>query len=89
MAGTMHNAVALGASLGATSVAKKIADVAWKASAGKEPPADPTDPEVELREALVWAIVSGLLVAVLRTLVARRLSRNERRRAIVSGAVKG
>jgi hypothetical protein len=87
MAGTVQNAVALGASLGATAVAKKIADATWKASAGKEPPADPTDPEVELREALVWAIVSGLLVAVMRTLVARRLSRKDRRRAMVSGAV--
>jgi hypothetical protein len=88
MAGTMHNAVAFGASLGATQVAKKIADVTWKASAGKEPPADPTDPEVELREALVWAIVSGLLVSTLRVLVARRLSRKDRRQAVVSGAVK-
>lgn len=88
MAGTMHNAVALGASLGATQVAKKIADVTWKKSAGKEPPADPTDPEVELGEALVWAIVSGLLVATIRTLVARRLSRNDRRQALVSGAVR-
>jgi hypothetical protein len=87
MAGTMHNAVALGASLGATAVAKKIADVTWKASSGKEPPADPTDPEVELREALIWAIVSGLIVSTIRTLVARRLSRKERRLAVVTGAV--
>lgn len=87
MAGTVQNAVALGASLGATAVAKKIAEKTWKASAGKEPPADPTDPEVELREALVWAVVSGLLMAVMRTLVARRLSRKDRRRAVVSNAV--
>lgn len=87
MAGTVHNAVALGASLGATTVAKKIAESTWKASAGKEPPADPTDPEVELREAMVWAIVSGLMVAVMRTLVARRLSRKDRRRAVVTNAV--
>lgn len=88
MAGTMQNAVALGASLGATAVAKKIADATWKASAGKEPPADPTDPEVELREAMIWALVSSITVAVMRTLVARRLSRKDRRRAIVTGAVR-
>lgn len=89
MAGKTENAVALVASLAATQVAKKIAETTWKASASKEPPNDPTDPDVELREALVWAIVSSLMVAVARTLIARRLSRKERRRALVTGAVTG
>ncbi len=87
MAGKMENGVALVASLGATAVAKKVADATWKASAGKEPPKDPTDPDVQLREALVWAVISGLTVSVARTLMARRLSRKDRRQARVSDAV--
>ena len=44
----------------------------WKAATGKEPPANPADPDVAMREALLWAAVSGTLVAVARMLATRR-----------------
>ncbi len=38
---------------------------------GKEPPDDPTHPHLDMREALVWALVSGVSVALVRLLVER------------------
>ena len=44
MAGKSQNVVALVATLGATAIAKKIADKTWKMGAGKEPPTTPRIP---------------------------------------------
>jgi len=80
MSGKAQNAIALGATLAATAAAKKIADSVWKAgSHGKTPPTDPTDPEVELREAILFAVISGVVVSVARTFLARKLAARERR----------
>lgn len=87
MSGKSENAVAMVAALAAVAVAKKAAGATWKMGAGKEPPSDPADPDVELREAMVWAVVSGVFVSVLRTAMARRLARPERRKARVAQAV--
>lgn len=56
----------------AASVARKGLTASWRAATGKEPPADPADPEVALGEALLWAALSGTLVAVVRMLATRR-----------------
>ena len=87
MSGKSENAVALVAALAARAVAKKAADTTWKMGAGKEPPTDPTDPDVELREAILWAVLSGVFLSVLRVAVARRLARPERRKNRVVQAV--
>lgn len=60
------------AALLAATVAKKSLDAFWKAATGKEPPANPADPEVDMAEALAWAAASGTLVAVARMLATRR-----------------
>lgn len=60
------------AALLAAAVARKGLDAAWKTATGKEPPANPADPDVDLSEALLWAAVSGTLVAVARMLASRR-----------------
>lgn len=60
------------AALLAATVARKGLDATWRAATGKEPPANPADPEVALSEALLWAAVSGTLVAVARMLATRR-----------------
>jgi hypothetical protein len=80
MAGKAQNVTALAATLAATAVAKKIADSVWKlGSGGKTPPTDPTDPDVEIREAILFAVISGVVVSVARTFLARRLAQHERR----------
>ncbi|MFL6023112.1 MAG: DUF4235 domain-containing protein [Marmoricola sp.] len=60
------------AALLAATVAKKGLNATWRAATGKEPPANPADPQVDLGEALLWATVSGTLVAIARMLATRR-----------------
>ena len=88
MSGKSQNAVALLGTLGITAVVKKAVDATWRiGSGGKEPPTDPGDPDVEVREAIVWAIVSGAAISVARMFLARRLARNVRRETRVTKAV--
>lgn len=80
MSSKAQNAVALVATLAATAAARKVADQVWKVgSGGKTPPTDPVDPDVEIREVILFAVISGAVVSVFRTFLARRLARNERR----------
>ncbi|WP_309649665.1 MULTISPECIES: DUF4235 domain-containing protein [Nocardioides] len=62
----------LAAALGAAAVAKKGLNTSWKAATGKNPPANPADPDVEIWEAVAWATVSGTLIAVARMLATRK-----------------
>jgi len=79
MAGKKQNLSALVLTLAATAIAKKIADTTWKIGAGKEPPTDPADPDIELKEAVVWAIVSGAIISLVRMFISRRFAKKERR----------
>ena len=82
MSGKADNAVALISTLGATAVAKKAVDATWKLGAkGKTPPTDPADPDIELREAIVFAVLSGAVISVVRLFIARKLAQKERREA--------
>lgn len=60
------------AALGAASVAKKALDGGWKAATGKQPPANPADPDVEIWEAVAWAAASGTFVALAKMFAQRR-----------------
>jgi hypothetical protein len=60
------------ATLGAAMVAKKAINTTWRAATGKEPPANPADPEVDIWEAVAWAAVSGTLIALARMLASRK-----------------
>ena len=62
----------LAAALGAAAVAKKGITGTWRAATGKNPPANPADPDVGMGEAVVFAAVSGTLIGVARMLAARR-----------------
>jgi hypothetical protein len=62
----------LGAALGAAAVTKKTLNTSWKAATGKNPPANPADPDVNLWEAIAWAAVSGTAIGLARMLAARR-----------------
>ena len=58
--------------LGAAAVAKKALQGSWKAATGKNPPANPADPDVDVMEAVAWAAVSGALIGLARMFAARR-----------------
>jgi hypothetical protein len=66
------SALSLVAVLGAAAVAKKALNTGWKAATGKTPPANPADPDVEVKEAVTWAVVSGALIGLARMAAARR-----------------
>lgn len=65
-------AFSLVAGLGAVAVAKQAIDRTWTVATGKKPPENPADPDVELREAVLWAAVSGTVIALARMLAQRR-----------------
>jgi len=60
------------AALVAATAARKALNTSWRAATGKPPPANPASPEVDMREALAWAAVSGTIIAVARMLATRR-----------------
>jgi hypothetical protein len=64
--------VSLLAALVAAATARKALHATWRATTGKEPPSNPADPDLNLREAITWAAVSGTLIAVARMLATRR-----------------
>jgi hypothetical protein len=67
-----YSVFSLAAALGAAAVAKKGLNTSWRAATGKNPPANPADPDVSLAEAVMWAALSGTLIGVARMLAARR-----------------
>ena len=58
--------------LGAVFVAKRVLDKSWQVATGKQPPENPADPDVEVWEAVSWAIASGVAVGLARMLAQRR-----------------
>jgi hypothetical protein len=60
------------AALGAAAIAKKGLNTSWKAATGKNPPANPADPDVDVWEAIAWAAVSGTFVGIARMLASRK-----------------
>jgi hypothetical protein len=67
-----YSAFSLAAAIGAAAVAKKGLNSTWRAATGKNPPANPADPDVSLPEAVMWAALSGTLIGVARMLATRR-----------------
>ena len=58
--------------LAAATAVRKGLNTSWKAATGKKPPANPADPDVDFREAIAWAVLSGVSVAVARMLAQRK-----------------
>ncbi len=61
--------------MSAAFVARKLLMFAWTKATGKEPPTNPEDPRVALAEALSWAALVGITVAMVRVLAIRAVSR--------------
>jgi hypothetical protein len=73
-AGAGSKVVGAVAGAAAAFVARKVLFFAWKKLTGKEPPEHPEDPQVALREALVWGVVLGAGVHTARMLAVRLAS---------------
>ena len=59
----------------AAFVARKVITFAWTKATGKEPPTHPEDPQVALREALSWSMLTGVTVEAARLLATRAAAR--------------
>jgi hypothetical protein len=58
----------------AGSVARKVISFGWKRVTGKEPPTDPQDPGVALKEALAWSAIMGVGMEAARLLATRAVA---------------
>jgi NhaP-type Na+/H+ or K+/H+ antiporter len=66
-----YKIIALVSSLAGATIARKVLTLVWTKATGKEPPANPEHPDVTWAEAMAWAGVSGIVVAMAK-LVAQR-----------------
>lgn len=59
---------------------RKAMTAAWQKGTGKNPPDDVHDPDVAWVEAIGWAVVSGVGVAVVQLMVKRFVAKQEHAR---------
>ncbi len=64
--------MSLAAALLGATIARKTLTSTWRAATGKNPPANPADPDVDLWEAILWAVASGTAVQLARMLMSRK-----------------
>ena len=65
------NTVATAAAVSAVAAAKPVIARGWRLTFGADPPGNPADPGVSWSEAILWAVVTGALIGLVR-LVAQR-----------------
>lgn len=64
-----------GSGIGAALVARKVLSAGWTKAARRKPPENPADPDVQIYEALAWAVATGASAAVVRMLAMRGAAR--------------
>lgn len=65
------NAVASGAAIGAVVASRPVVERSWRAIAGSDPPGNPAHEDVAWRDAIMWAVITGAIVGLLRLLAQR------------------
>ncbi len=55
--------------------AKRVTEVIWTASTGREAPGQVDSPDEDLREAIAFALLSGAAAGVIRMLLSRQTRR--------------
>ena len=66
------------AALAAAFVTRKLIALVWTRATGKEPPVHPEDPQTGLREALGWAVITGIGMEAARLLATRAATKQVR-----------
>ncbi|MDT0499925.1 MULTISPECIES: DUF4235 domain-containing protein [unclassified Halomonas] len=85
---TLWSLAGSAAAVAASMMARKAADKAYQKEVGDTPPANPDEPDVEWRQALLWGAATGVLVGVARV-VGRRAGREVMHRAPRAGKKGG
>ncbi|HEX5366895.1 MAG TPA: DUF4235 domain-containing protein [Acidimicrobiales bacterium] len=65
--------VATMAAVGAVAMTRPLIERAWRAAFRAEPPGNPAHEDVAWRDALLWAVLTGAVVGLVR-LVAQRVA---------------
>ncbi|OLT16593.1 hypothetical protein BJF80_04300 [Serinicoccus sp. CUA-874] len=71
MGNLVAKAMTVGAVLAASSIARKATDGTWKFVTGNDSPTNPEDPDIDFKEAVAFAVLSGALVGLARMLANR------------------
>ncbi|MCD0459697.1 DUF4235 domain-containing protein [Roseiconus lacunae] len=61
-----ENLLAYGAAIAATFVARQALQASWRTALDRDPPVNPSSPEVNWKDALLWGAISGALVGMTR-----------------------
>jgi len=61
--------------LAAAGLAKTLIDKTWSIATGKKPPENPADPDVNIAEAIMWAMLSGTAIGLARMLAQRHAAK--------------
>ncbi len=64
--------IAAVAAIIAAAFARQGLSASWRVATGKKPPTNPSNPDTDVKEALLWAALSGMVFAISRTLATRR-----------------
>lgn len=64
-----------GAAVAASFIARKMTDGTWKFVTGSDSPENPEDPDIDIKEAIAFAVLSGALVGLARMLANRQTSK--------------
>lgn len=67
--------VTAAAAVGASFVAHKVTDGTWRFVTGKDSPENPEDPDIDFKEAVAFAVLSGVIVGLARMLANRESSK--------------
>lgn len=60
--------VGIGSGLVAARITRKVVDAAWRKTKGGDPPRNPAAPGTEWKEAVTWAVASGIALGIARML---------------------
>lgn len=64
-----------GAAVAASFIARKATDGTWKIVTGGDSPTNPEDPDIDIKEAIAFAVLSGALIGLARMLANRQTSK--------------
>ena len=60
-----------GATIGAGLLARKVSSMTWQTATRRKPPSDTKNPDNDIREVVLWAVVGGAIVELTKALVHR------------------
>ncbi len=75
MGNLVWKVMAAGAAVGAGIVARKVTDGTWKFVSGGDSPTNPEDPDIDIKEAVAFALLSGAVVGLTRMMANRQATK--------------